>query len=298
MTDLSALTLLAAQVPVGEAVAFWVLAPLALGRGRLVRAGAQPGALGAVPRGRHALPGRVLRDPVGALPGRGADHRLHRRHHDPLPLRAHARGRGLGGLPGGDPPGAARGCRHRRARRCWCCCAARWAPPCWTPPSSGSRRPTSRGTCRRWRCSCSATTWWRSRWWPRCWSSPPSRRWSWRTGSARPGPAGRASSQKELSRRRFDGSTHPAPLPGPGVYARHNAVDRPALLPDGSIARASVPPSMEARLPSPGEPAAQPARGAVGADRGRRRLLRGADRARRGCPGVRRAAAHPDRGGA
>jgi NADH-quinone oxidoreductase subunit J len=31
------------------------------------------------------------------------------------------------------------------------------------------------------------------------------------------------------------------PLPGPGVYADHDAVDTPALLPDGSIAATSVP---------------------------------------------------------
>ncbi|MCD6638918.1 MAG: NADH-quinone oxidoreductase subunit J [Nocardioides sp.] len=30
------------------------------------------------------------------------------------------------------------------------------------------------------------------------------------------------------------------PLPAPGVYARHNAVDTPALLPDGTIAESSV----------------------------------------------------------
>ncbi|MGL5808905.1 MAG: NADH-quinone oxidoreductase subunit J [Nocardioides sp.] len=30
------------------------------------------------------------------------------------------------------------------------------------------------------------------------------------------------------------------PLPAPGVFARHNAVDTPALLPDGSVAEASV----------------------------------------------------------
>ena len=33
---------------------------------------------------------------------------------------------------------------------------------------------------------------------------------------------------------------HPGPLPAPGVYARHNAVDTPALLPDGSPAPTSV----------------------------------------------------------
>lgn len=33
---------------------------------------------------------------------------------------------------------------------------------------------------------------------------------------------------------------HLGPLPPPGVFARHNAVDTPALLPDGSIAEASL----------------------------------------------------------
>ena len=33
---------------------------------------------------------------------------------------------------------------------------------------------------------------------------------------------------------------HLGPLPPPGVYARHNAVDTPALLPDGTAAEASV----------------------------------------------------------
>ena len=46
--------------------------------------------------------------------------------------------------------------------------------------------------------------------------------------------------QRELSEQRFRGGVHPAPLPGPGVYARHNAVDTPALLPDGSPAEVSL----------------------------------------------------------
>ena len=33
---------------------------------------------------------------------------------------------------------------------------------------------------------------------------------------------------------------HPGPLPAPGVFARHNAVDTPALLPDGSTAESSI----------------------------------------------------------
>jgi NADH-quinone oxidoreductase subunit J len=39
------------------------------------------------------------------------------------------------------------------------------------------------------------------------------------------------------------------PLPTPGVYARHNAVDIPALLPDGSIAEDSVNATLQARTP-------------------------------------------------
>lgn len=45
--------------------------------------------------------------------------------------------------------------------------------------------------------------------------------------------------QRMLSRQRV-ASGNPAPLPGPGTYARHNAVDMPALLPDGSPSRLSV----------------------------------------------------------
>ncbi|HEX9030370.1 MAG TPA: NADH-quinone oxidoreductase subunit J [Streptosporangiaceae bacterium] len=45
--------------------------------------------------------------------------------------------------------------------------------------------------------------------------------------------------QRMLARQRVAGG-RPAPLPGPGTYARHNAVDMPALLPDGSQSRLSV----------------------------------------------------------
>jgi NADH-quinone oxidoreductase subunit J len=37
-----------------------------------------------------------------------------------------------------------------------------------------------------------------------------------------------------------DHGKHIGPLPPPGVFARHNAVDTPALLPDGSIAESSI----------------------------------------------------------
>ncbi|MFI7637518.1 NADH-quinone oxidoreductase subunit J [Nonomuraea sp. NPDC049400] len=45
--------------------------------------------------------------------------------------------------------------------------------------------------------------------------------------------------QKDLARARFLGD-HPSPLPGPGTYARSNAIDMPALLPDGTAAESSV----------------------------------------------------------
>jgi NADH-quinone oxidoreductase subunit J len=40
---------------------------------------------------------------------------------------------------------------------------------------------------------------------------------------------------------------HPGPLPSPGVFARHNAVDTPALLPDGTPAESSVSRVLSAR---------------------------------------------------
>ena len=40
---------------------------------------------------------------------------------------------------------------------------------------------------------------------------------------------------------------HPGPLPTPGVFARHNAVDTPALLPDGTRLGASVSATLRAR---------------------------------------------------
>src|SRR5690242_7519297 len=52
--------------------------------------------------------------------------------------------------------------------------------------------------------------------------------------------------QRDLAKQRVAGG-HPSPLPGPGVYARHNAVDFPALLPDGSPSALSVSPIIVAR---------------------------------------------------
>ena len=52
----------------------------------------------------------------------------------------------------------------------------------------------------------------------------------------------RRKTQEEIMRERFErADASAAPLPGPGVYANHDAVDTPALLPDGSTAIESVP---------------------------------------------------------
>lgn len=54
-------------------------------------------------------------------------------------------------------------------------------------------------------------------------------------------------SQKDRAELRFKSGNHPGSLPAPGVYARHNAVDVPALLPDGTMAEISVPKPLAAR---------------------------------------------------
>lgn len=53
--------------------------------------------------------------------------------------------------------------------------------------------------------------------------------------------------QRELSIRRIKDGPIKAPLPAPGVFARHNAVDTPALLPDGSPSELSVSRVLSAR---------------------------------------------------
>jgi NADH-quinone oxidoreductase subunit J len=65
--------------------------------------------------------------------------------------------------------------------------------------------------------------------------------------------------QRELARLRVS-SGRPAPLPGPGVYAQHDAVDMPALLPDGTPSELSVSPvisrrdELDVRELAPGQP--------------------------------------------
>ncbi|WP_284231196.1 NADH-quinone oxidoreductase subunit J [Mycobacterium antarcticum] len=50
----------------------------------------------------------------------------------------------------------------------------------------------------------------------------------------------RRKTQRELATERFAPGGHATPMPNPGVYARHNAVDVAARLPDGSDALTSV----------------------------------------------------------
>jgi NADH-quinone oxidoreductase subunit J len=54
-------------------------------------------------------------------------------------------------------------------------------------------------------------------------------------------------SQAQLSTERFAPDRHPVNKPSPGVYARNNAVDMPALLPDGSLAEESIPEPLRVR---------------------------------------------------
>ena len=54
-------------------------------------------------------------------------------------------------------------------------------------------------------------------------------------------------SQRLWAQRRIRENVNVAGLPAPGVYARHNAVDTPALLPDGTPSELSVSRVLSAR---------------------------------------------------
>ncbi|POX53467.1 NADH-quinone oxidoreductase subunit J [Streptomyces sp. Ru72] len=57
----------------------------------------------------------------------------------------------------------------------------------------------------------------------------------------------RARTQRELSEQRVREGKHVPPLPAPGVYARHNAVDIAGLLPDGTPSELTVNKTLRAR---------------------------------------------------
>lgn len=76
--------------------------------------------------------------------------------------------------------------------------------------------------------------------------------------------------QPELSREAMQAyaehGTHPGGLPASGVFARHNGVDAPALLPDGSVAEPSVSRTLKARgVMLQGDNLADPTRDALAA---------------------------------
>ena len=64
--------------------------------------------------------------------------------------------------------------------------------------------------------------------------------------------------QGDLAARRMrayaEHGKHPGPLPAPGVFARHNAVDTPALLPDGTPSDISVSRTLQSRGAVKGPP--------------------------------------------
>jgi len=74
---------------------------------------------------------------------------------------------------------------------------------------------------------------------------------------------GERESQASIAARRMrqygEIGRHPGPLPAPGVFARHNAVDTPALLPDGTPAEASISRVLAARGSVRSAPADVPA---------------------------------------
>ncbi|MDT5125439.1 MAG: NADH-quinone oxidoreductase subunit [Mycobacterium sp.] len=62
--------------------------------------------------------------------------------------------------------------------------------------------------------------------------------------------------QREMAADRFKPGAHPGTLPNPGVYARHNAVDVPARLPDGrgsALSVSTVLHKQPARVPTNGQ---------------------------------------------
>ncbi len=78
--------------------------------------------------------------------------------------------------------------------------------------------------------------------------------------------------QRDLAAERV-ASGRPTPLPGPGTYAQHNAVDMPALLPDGSQSELSVSPVLSGRAGAASAPPALPGgpdatRGSAGQEAG------------------------------
>ena len=87
---------------------------------------------------------------------------------------------------------------------------------------------------------------------------------------------GERGGQRALSRERVR-SGRPQPLPGPGVFATHDSVATPALLPDGSVAPESVPALIDEPL-SPDELERHGGQGLQPVTRGQQRGIEGGRR--------------------
>jgi NADH-quinone oxidoreductase subunit J len=61
----------------------------------------------------------------------------------------------------------------------------------------------------------------------------------------------RVTQLERMQQRAARGGAAIAPLPGPGVYADHDAIDTPALLPDGTVASLSVPDYLQVSAAKP-----------------------------------------------
>ena len=61
----------------------------------------------------------------------------------------------------------------------------------------------------------------------------------------------RLTQRERMQARAAQGGAAIAPLPGPGIYADHNAIDTPALLPDGRVATLSVPSYLQVSTAQP-----------------------------------------------
>ena len=206
-------------------------------------------------------PGGALRRAGRAVPVRGADHRLHRRDPDAVPVRADAGRRRRLRLGGRDDPGPA-----ADGRRSSACCFGVAAGR-----SASARSPSARSTgldaanrggnvqglaqllFTKYVFAFEATS---------------ALLITAAIGAmvlAHRERLGPKPTQADLAAQRMrdyaEHGRHLGPLPAPGVFARHNAVDTPALLPDGT-------PS-EARCRG-----CSPARGHRSAATGRRRRRR------------------------
>ena len=228
-------------ISTGEAVTFWILGPIALlgGAGHGVRA--QRRALGAVPGDDDALPRRALHGPAGAVPRLRADHRLHRRRDDAVPVRAHARRAATA------PTRWSRCCAASGSRR-WssasgsrCCWSARWATRFTDIPSvglaagnagaGGNVTGIGRLIFTKYLFAFELTS---------------ALLITAALGAMVLAYAQSRGAQSKIGQRatveaRLRGEhDRISPLPGPGVFATGNSVAVPAILPDGSVAPESI----------------------------------------------------------